>query len=494
MNIKRLLALMMAAMLLAGCLTAAAAEEPMKIVLCLRNYQSPPEGWNEACEKLKEIALEQGNFDLEIICEASSTMNTTLTNMFTANETVDVLMAAQTRYSPLVAQGMVLPLDDLLAEYGQGIIKTFEGCEDMLKAGMFNGELYGVTPYTKKAKANNFLCRTDLLEKYGLSLDGVKDYKDLEPILAVIKANEPDIYPLSRSSASLAITAVKMLGSEEYDTSDYILIGNSWGVLMDDTWDVVNLYETQAYYDVCATLHDWYLKGYMVPDIATLPADEQGAAAFSTGKVFGVISNHDANPIWSASTWGKEYPLTACTIGPGEVAMVGFLVGIGSTTSDPVNAMKFMNFAWTNEDFNTILHRGTKYRVVDEEKKILGYPEGETYVEYISNGFADMFGNFTLAWQWDTDPENYAQSIIESNRSATVAKTIGFSFDSTNVTNQMAACQSVYDQYYQPLENGLLDPAVAIPEFVKAMKDAGIDDIIAEKQRQLDAWVKVNGY
>src|SRR5690554_669302 len=52
-------------------------EEAMPIVLMLRNYASPPTGWEAAADELSKIALEQGNFDLEIVCEASSTMTET---------------------------------------------------------------------------------------------------------------------------------------------------------------------------------------------------------------------------------------------------------------------------------------------------------------------------------------------------------------------------------------------------------------------------------
>ena len=43
-------------------------------------------------------------------------------------------------------------------------------------------------------------------------------------------------------------------------------------------------------------------------------------------------------------------------------------------------------------------------------------------------------------------------------------------------------------QYYCGLDCGSVDPETTIPQFVQALKEAGIDDIIAEKQAQYDAW------
>ena len=47
----------------------------------------------------------------------------------------------------------------------------------------------------------------------------------------------------------------------------------------------------------------------------------------------------------------------------------------------------------------------------------------------------------------------------------------------------------MYAQYYLPLINGEMDIDEGIATIQKAMKDAGIDLIIAEKQRQLDAFL-----
>lgn len=38
----------------------------------------------------------------------------------------------------------------------------------------------------------------------------------------------------------------------------------------------------------------------------------------------------------------------------------------------------------------------------------------------------------------------------------------------------------------------VLDPSKALPEFIEALKVAGIDAIIEENQRQLDEWAESN--
>ena len=81
----------------------------------------------------------------------------------------------------------------------------------------------------------------------------------------------------------------------------------------------------------------------------------------------------------------------------------------------------------------------------------------------------------------------------EYNKNAKKSVAYGFIFDSSSVTNEITACNNVVAKYRASLECGSVDPEVALPEFNAELKTAGIDTIIAEKQRQLDEWLANNG-
>ena len=59
----------------------------------------------------------------------------------------------------------------------------------------------------------------------------------------------------------------------------------------------------------------------------------------------------------------------------------------------------------------------------------------------------------------------------------------------TSVKSEIAALDSVLAEYRLGLENGELDPEEYLPKFIQALREAGIEKVIAEKQRQLDSWV-----
>ncbi|MDR2784305.1 MAG: DUF3502 domain-containing protein [Treponema sp.] len=50
------------------------------------------------------------------------------------------------------------------------------------------------------------------------------------------------------------------------------------------------------------------------------------------------------------------------------------------------------------------------------------------------------------------------------------------------------AVNAVITQYTPGFNSGARNPDTALPEFIRALKAAGIDKIIAENQRQINAW------
>jgi len=77
----------------------------------------------------------------------------------------------------------------------------------------------------------------------------------------------------------------------------------------------------------------------------------------------------------------------------------------------------------------------------------------------------------------------------EFNASGIESKALGFIFDNSEYTNQVSALSNVVKQYSGALYSGSGDPEELIPQFLEALDDAGINDVIAAKQEQLDAFL-----
>lgn len=77
----------------------------------------------------------------------------------------------------------------------------------------------------------------------------------------------------------------------------------------------------------------------------------------------------------------------------------------------------------------------------------------------------------------------------KKNENAEKSLALGFQFDSSKVADQITACTNVVAQYYTPLMYGEVDIDSTLEEFNKQLYAAGLQDIIDEKQAQLDAWL-----
>lgn len=99
-----------------------------------------------------------------------------------------------------------------------------------------------------------------------------------------------------------------------------------------------------------------------------------------------------------------------------------------------------------------------------------------------------IWGNYFISSPTAGNDSDSIKKALEYTRSGKGARTLGFLFDTSEVSDEWAAIQSVLSEYQEGLEFGILDPETELPKFINKLKAAGVDDFIAEKQKQLDKW------
>ena len=67
---------------------------------------------------------------------------------------------------------------------------------------------------------------------------------------------------------------------------------------------------------------------------------------------------------------------------------------------------------------------------------------------------------------------------------------MGFIFDSSPVYDQIKACQMIVDQYRDALLYGEVDVDEYLEKFNEELDDAGINDVIEEKNKQFQEFLK----
>lgn len=418
--------------------------------------------------------------------------------MISAGEQIDIVNSGTSDCTAFVDAEAIIPINDLLTEYGQAILEDLT--PNALAGSAKNGVQYGVTKaYGEAANAVGMSMRKDLLEKYNIDYDYSKVFslEEIGEIFGTIKAGEGEnFYPLiawNHGTAvalnSQAIPVMRIAGGEDYGA----------GVLM---WNrslkertVVNFFETEEFEDICYTLYDWMQAGYFQPDAATttmtpaaLVADPNYAALPYGCNM--VQDNADLNGL-------SDYEWVNLRLSDWYIPAGGANSGqwnITSSCENPEKAMQVLNYMYENPEATNLLQygiEGQSWKVVDQAEEgpqiqieLLGVPgELPYYNPYGLFGCSmEMAVTAPTPMGLDAERAEHAKTVPDSKR----AETSGFVFDSSSVKAELAAVSTVIQTYTPTLTTGSADPAVILPEFRAALKDAGIDTVIAESQRQLD--------
>lgn len=436
-------------------------------------------------DAVNEIAKEKINVEVQIDYLNFGAYRQQTNLMLSSGEKLDLMPTLITpTLATYVASGQFIPLDTLLDQYGQGIKDNI--AEQYIACGRVAGEIYGITTNRDLAASFGFTYRKDLGEKYGIDPTKIKSLEDVGEVLRIIKENEPNLYPLVPQSGSFI--------SSSWGNFDNLGDGNWLGVLenVGETMDVVNYYASQDFLDFITITRSWYVEGLIMPDI--LNNTETGVSIVKNGKAFGYLSNTKPG-FDQQETRAAGVEMVTVDIIPAfsTTSNVQGIVWAIPTNSDvPEAAMKFMNLMYSDVDISNLLIYGIKdmhYKVIDEANGIIDYADG---VDATNSGYPGGVGwgwpNQFLGYVWNGNEADYWEQMNTFNRSATPSGALGFVFNADNVTTEMAACANVIEQYKNALMGGVIDPAEAFDKFNKELEDAGLNVIIAEKQKQLDEW------
>lgn len=463
------------------CLTAllpvtAMADEPVELVWYIRfDDQADTALVNE---KLNELTMAKIGCKVKIVNVPGGTYNDKLQVVLGGREECDIVFAGASfaDFWGNADRGAFLPLDDLLAKYAPD---TYAAIPEAMWDGVrLNGEIYGVINYQIEAKEAGFYVPVDILEKHQFDLQAVNSLEELEPLLAAIKADDPSVTPFCYNYMDI----IPMIGYDEigtYGSVGAVKIG-------DETMTVINQYELDSFKEHVTLMRDWYKKGYIAKDAATTTSYNDRIKA---GKIASFLNNMKPGGKEEQEVlWGR--PLELKKIMDGRVlssSVSATLLTISSTSKHPELAMQFINLLNTDKEVYNLCCfgiEGVHYNKV-----------GENRIELVGNsGYqpnkAWAMGNQFNAYVYGGQSDTVWQETIELNERASTSALLGFVFDPSPVKSQIAQCQSVWDQYFNAIVFGAVDPEAYLPEFISALEAAGSDEIIAEKQAQINAWLE----
>lgn len=371
-------------------------------------------------------------------------------------------------------KGSFLELDSLLEKHGK---KTLEFMPKVLKDGAkVNGKIYAIPSIKELGHQFCITLNKKYIDKYGFNVSTITELDDLEFMFEVIKKNEPEVVPYLIYTYSSSAFSMPMERIVEQVPSALYFDNRT-------NYKLVNTFETPEFQQYAALMHNWYTKGYILQDAATIKSIDSYE---KTGNWFaGAYSYNPLVEMQLSRRLGYEVltvPLRQPFITKKDIEY--HMQAISSTSEDPERVMMFLELLNTDEYLYNLLAYGIEgihYKKVSE--KVIDVCSDRYYAAN------HTFGNRELAYSMSYYPKTLKEDFEEFDSRAIISPLLEFNFDPTSVESEIASITEVTEDIEGPVFVGAVNPEVYIPMVIEKYKNAGLDKVIDEQQRQINEWV-----
>ena len=416
-----------------------------------------------------------------------------------------------------INDGNLMPLDDLLAEYGQGIVDTLGEEVVEIHRNAADGKLYYLPSWQGLCgERRGWLVVTEIAE-----LAGDTWIEDTEAALNKWRNNYSEgteAFQAVLDQATKYLAAAKEAGKlgagintgRAFGWSMYNGMYSFLGVggaeigitYCDGTFTVKDGVAGEHYKLYAKTMADWYKEGYIRSDIMSV--DTSTLTTPKNGEIT------DTTYVFSCDPYLTEADQEAAIADAGmdmtylPIEENAYLILGGDTSyaipycaDEPERAMMVLNAIYSQPDlYNTLIYgiEGEDYTknadgtittsytgaspTADDSYGIQRWIIGSCKNALINNG---------------TDP-NYYADLEALEETARVNPFMNFTFDRTNVEGICASLLNVYYEYGPQLDNGVAGDnwEELYNNYMAARKDAGIEELVTEFQNQLNAYIEAN--
>lgn len=461
--------------LLAACARPKQAD-PLPVIK-LRTVGSSSEA---ACQRigeaLSELTAEKLGFTVKISQQSTTNYNAELERELLLGKEADVFCYtdAENMFS-LAVDGTVEPLDDWLEEFPT--LKESIS-QDRWNCMRYDGKLIAVPSNNPSAVAVGFEVRTDVMNELGIDAAAIQTMDDMHDLLLAAKQ-------LNTNSVPLVPHFGQTLLMQDCDP-----LNNGLGVLMHNTGtEVVNLYDTQEYEDLCNQMHQWYTEGLILKDAPLTNVPNTRLMQMYDGFAF---SHRIAEQNVVSVTRSTRQQLTAIALGSKlkntSVLNIGWC--ISARSEHKYEGMQLLQYLYTDREAADLLLYGVEgvdYRRLD--------------ADHVTN-IDELPANEWSTIHWGQPNCQAASTWVNTDGSEVVytgptdvieSEAYGFTYTpKIELRPTVNSCLEIVRKYNNALSSGYLDPEEALPLFRSELRAAGIDKVIADKQYQMDRWKAKN--
>ncbi|MBQ7960003.1 MAG: ABC transporter substrate-binding protein [Clostridia bacterium] len=436
-------------------------------------YANSPKNPEPVLEKVNEILVEKVGAKLEIEFIDTGAYSEKMNTYMAASYDYDLAFAGAG--NPLVnaaSKGGIQPLDKYLAEMPELKAAIPDYAWELVK---YQGEIYGVPNLQVLPTARAALCKVEILEKYGRSMDEFKTLDDLVPFLEEMKQTEtdPEFFALSPTRDGATLEALGYC-------DDYARVDNVYFKKAEDgTWKATYKYELPEYRKQVEKMYDFYKNGYIRKDIVSA----EGSTVGKAGITFSVYK-----PGIEAVYKGQGLDLNAAVIEKPVIEKCQALTVLGKDSKHPVEALKILLEVNTNKELFNLLTlgiEGVHYEMVDDNT--FRYIGDNTTNDYWING-AWRFGNQFNSYVQEGAEADVWEQTAAYNESAEISPFIGFAIDNKPIRTELAQLETLISRY-SVMNVGAQNPDEYYDKFLAELKTAGSEKVAAEYERQVNEFL-----
>ncbi len=490
-KIKKIFSLVLVAALALGLFAACGKKDDDKTVVRMEiiTYGMPIADLMAVQDEINKIAEAEIGVTVELIEQPIGTMIQDLGNKISVGDDIDIVCTGLLRNPTMLhATGQIIPM----TEYLKKSDKLMQLADGLLGACTIDGEIYAYPGSLTPGTQNTFFYDVDLASQYNIQLpERINGAEDWENIFNQVIASGMEQKAITLGDGVAA----------EYQWADYDALGDysaiAYGAVMagdEDTNKIVNYYGTPEYVAKCKMHREWMEKGYVLENSSENNLSTQDC--MRAGTIFGFTSAGGTG--MSAAYWSSVTGRNIAGVPMGDVSIsadnvINLSWGLSANCENPEKCVEFLELIFTNTEVANLLNYGIegKHYVTTPGTKIINYPEGIDPSNCGWGMFVGTYGDNSQTYQrppfTDEDIANFSQFGYPK---AECSKYLAYVFDASSVETEVANVSAVVSQYAPSLACGKVENVDAqIKEFNEKLKEAGIDKIIEENQKQLDAWI-----
>lgn len=396
-------------------------------------------------------------------------------NLLLTGDEVDVIACMGTPLTTYVKNGQFMELDDFVAGASDEFKEIWS--EEELKGTTINGHIYAIPNLRNFGNYFGLGVDEEIAAEYGITDRQTWTMDEISEFLYKVHEEYPDRYALVPQGGSAMVNGW---------TWDGLGDGKFIGVLPDcgQTTTVQNLFETDDFVEFCTYTRKWYQDGLIMPD--ALSNTETCSALIQSKKAVSAFENYANNNVEGMI---RTIVIDAWSVS-NSYAELCYAINTNSKKGEA--AWKALEMLYTDQEIATLFSDGIEGKhYVKNEDGTISYPEGKTPAD-CGYGMAELYWVVPYSGKTlplDVNGPTFFEDLIAFNEATLQSKAIGFAFDTTEVSDQYTACSNIMDKYYSALLCGTVDVESTIAQANAEFEAAGLKDIIAAKQKQLDAFL-----